>query len=54
MRSVLYRDLHYTGRTLYLADRGKKLRADELYSLTPPVELLVVVKEIIMFPLLKI
>ena len=34
MRSVLYRDLHYTGRTLYLADRGKKLRADELYSLT--------------------
>jgi hypothetical protein len=31
-----------------------KLGADELYSLTPPVELLVVVKWILRFPLLRI
>jgi hypothetical protein len=36
-----------------LADRGKKLGADELYSLTPPVELLVVVKVLKEFPLLR-
>ena len=36
-----------------MADRGKKLGADELYSLTPPVELLVVVKVLKVFPLLK-
>ena len=31
-----------------------KLGADELYSLTPPVELLVVVKVVKMFPLLRL
>ena len=36
-----------------MADRGKKLGADELYSLTPPVELLVVVKVLNVFPLLR-
>ena len=37
-----------------MTDRGKKLRADELYSLTPPVELLVVVKVLNVFPLLRL
>ena len=31
-----------------------KLGADELYSLTPPVELLVVVKVLNVFPLLRL
>ena len=31
-----------------------KLGADELYSLTPPVELLVVVKALNVFPLLRV